>query len=106
MKKSELVKCPTCGRSISQNAAACPGCAEPVIPVRTNTAGINLKDPVHVLGIFVSVLIVIGTILFVIDRINQAKADRRREVKMISVNNGILKAERLMKETDDILNRR
>lgn len=49
-----LITCPACGQSVSSNAAACPGCGEPIRPERTNTGGINMRDPVHVLGVIVA----------------------------------------------------
>ena len=58
--------CPMCGRSVSPNAAACPGCGEPIAPARTNTQGINLRDPVHIAGVALALLILAGTILSVV----------------------------------------
>jgi len=54
-----LINCPACGQQVSQNAAACPACAEPIRPERTNQSGINLRDPVHVLGVLLCVAIIV-----------------------------------------------
>lgn len=67
MKKNKMISCPTCGREVSSNAAACPGCAEPIAPSKTNTAGINLRDPVHVIGLVVCLLVIVGIVVFVHD---------------------------------------
>lgn len=56
MQKSKLIKCPACGRQVSENAAACPSCADPIRPERTNTGGINMRDPLHVVGVVIAVI--------------------------------------------------
>ena len=62
---SSLVKCPACGRQVSDNAAACPGCAEPISLANLNGGRINLRDPVHVAGVVVSAVIILGIALWV-----------------------------------------
>lgn len=57
-----LVKCPACGKSVSPNAPACLGCGEPIkSSVEKASGAINLKDPVHVIG-----LILVGIFILVI----------------------------------------
>jgi len=59
--RANLQFCPTCSTSVSLNANACPKCGH----VFKNPGGINLKDPVHIIGIIVCgiiILIVIGII--------------------------------------------
>lgn len=56
---SRLINCPACGKQVSANAAACPACAEPIKPGRAKTGGINLRDPVHVVGVVLGVVILI-----------------------------------------------
>jgi len=42
-----MTPCPTCQRSVSTEAAACPGCGHQF----KAAGGINLRDPVHALGV-------------------------------------------------------
>lgn len=56
---SRIINCPACGKQVSENAAACPACAEPIRPERSNTGGINLRDPVHIAGIVLCIVILI-----------------------------------------------
>ena len=57
-----LVKCPTCGAEISSEAAACPKCGHPM--KATPAGGINPKDPVHVLGIIIVVIVGLAIIVY------------------------------------------
>lgn len=54
-----LVSCPACGKDVSPRAPACPGCGEPMASsVETAYGGaINVKDPVHILGIAICVVL-------------------------------------------------
>ena len=63
-----LIKCPACQKDISPNAVACPHCGEPVKTTVEKAAGgaINMSDPVHVVGIALMVIMVIGIALYVI----------------------------------------
>jgi uncharacterized paraquat-inducible protein A len=55
-----IVKCPTCDAEVSSEAAACPKCGH-----QFKSAGaINLRDPVHVIGIIVALLFLLGAIYF------------------------------------------
>lgn len=69
---AKLVKCPTCGREVSSNAAHCPGCGEVINDKMAKPAGaINLKDPVHLAGVILSGLVIAGVIFAVIARFRQ-----------------------------------
>lgn len=48
---SALQKCGTCGNPVSANAAACPGCGEPISLASANGGRVNMRDPVHVFGV-------------------------------------------------------
>ena len=65
-----LIQCPTCGKKISSNAANCPGCGEVINAKMTKPAGaINLKDPVHLVGVILAVLVILGVIVATIAKI-------------------------------------
>ena len=50
---ANLVKCPTCQRDVSSEARACPQCGHQF----KAAGGINLKDPIHVIGILLAVVV-------------------------------------------------
>ncbi len=56
-----LVKCPECEADVSSEAAACPKCGRPM--KATPAGGINPRDPVHVLGIIIAVLVGLGIVV-------------------------------------------
>lgn len=85
--QSRLVKCPACGRAVSPNAAACPACAEPIRPERTNHSGINLRDPVHVVGVIIAALVVAATVVFAVSKISSDNQENRNAVDMIKYQN-------------------
>ena len=62
-----LIKCPACQAEISPNAPACPKCGEPIKSSVEKAQGgaINMKDPVHLVGIVLVIIIVIGVIISV-----------------------------------------
>ena len=65
-----LIKCPACEKDVSPNAPACPSCGEPIkSSVEVASGAINLKDPVHFLGIIVVVLMGLMTIVYVLSAI-------------------------------------
>jgi len=66
---SKLIPCPACGRQVSPNAAACPSCAEPIRPERTNQGAINLRDPIHVAGIIACLVFIALVLVFVYDHL-------------------------------------
>jgi uncharacterized paraquat-inducible protein A len=57
-----LIKCPECDSEVSSEAAACPKCGHPL--KAKPAGGINTQDPVHVVGIIVVVIIIIGIVVF------------------------------------------
>jgi predicted amidophosphoribosyltransferase len=68
---SGLRACPACSRQVSRAAPACPGCGEPFQEAARRPHGaINLRDPVHVAGIVVSGVVVLGAVLAVVGAIS------------------------------------
>lgn len=63
-----LLKCPACAKDVSDKAPACPHCGEPLkSSVAAATGGaINMKDPVHFVGMLIVGLIILGIIVGVI----------------------------------------
>jgi predicted amidophosphoribosyltransferase len=54
---SGLRACPACSRQVSRNAPACPGCGEPFQEAARRPHGaINLRDPVHVVGVAIAII--------------------------------------------------
>ena len=52
-----LIECPECGSEVSSEAAACPKCGH---PLRAKpSGGINMKDPVHAIGVILLVIILL-----------------------------------------------
>ena len=45
--------CPTCANQVSLNAVSCPKCGH----IFKQAGGVNLKDPVHVAGLIVCLII-------------------------------------------------
>lgn len=59
-----LIKCPICQADVSSNAPACPKCGEPIkSSVEKANGAINMKDPVHIIGVILVVIIVLGVII-------------------------------------------
>lgn len=56
----KLINCPACGKQVSVDAAACPACGQPIAPAKTSQQGINLKDPVHIIGVIIAGVIIAG----------------------------------------------
>ena len=66
---AELIQCPTCKGEFSSRAFKCPHCGEVINSRMTKPAGaINLKDPVHLAGVILAGLMVLGVILAIIAR--------------------------------------
>ena len=63
-----LIQCPECGVDVSSEAAACPNCGHPL--KARPSGGINPKDPVHVIGIILVVVIAIGIVGLAIQQCN------------------------------------
>lgn len=57
-----MTKCPTCGRAISKQAANCPDCGH---TFSRNNGGVNLGDPVHLVGVILAILAGIGVVMMV-----------------------------------------
>jgi len=62
---TNLIPCPACGKLISPQAAACPQCAQPIAPAKNNTQGINLRDPIHILGVALALLMLLGIAFYI-----------------------------------------
>lgn len=56
-----LRPCPSCSTSISPQAVACPKCGHAF----KTPGGINLKDPVHIIGLALAALFLGATNFFV-----------------------------------------
>ena len=55
-----LITCPICKASVSKNANACIKCGEPISKKMSSSNGaLNLKDPVHLIGIVVCLIFVL-----------------------------------------------
>ena len=59
---ASLTKCPSCRADVSAEAAACPKCGHQF----KYAGGINLKDPVHVIGLLICALIIIGVVWYIL----------------------------------------
>ena len=60
-----LSKCPSCSREVSSKAASCPHCGHQF----KAPGGINLRDPVHLIGIVIIVLFGVGCVLYMLMRV-------------------------------------
>ena len=61
-----LITCPACGKPVSKNAPACPSCGEPIrSSVEKASGALNMKDPVHVIGVLLAILMVLGVVLYI-----------------------------------------
>ena len=45
-----LIKCPECGKEVSDRAGSCPNCAFPLSSMRTD-GEVSIKLPINLLGI-------------------------------------------------------
>ena len=52
-----LTKCPSCGSDVSTEAAACPKCGHPL--AAKPSGGVNMSDPVHVIGVVLAIAILV-----------------------------------------------
>lgn len=59
---TNLRNCPACGRDVSARAPACPHCGEPFRLAAAGAGGINMRDPIHVIGVAIAVIVGIGAI--------------------------------------------
>jgi hypothetical protein len=58
-----LINCPACRREVSTGAAACPQCGHQFAPV---AGGISARDPVHIVGILLVVLMAVGIVFWIV----------------------------------------
>jgi predicted amidophosphoribosyltransferase len=56
-----LIKCPSCQSDVSTEADTCPKCGH-----RFKDAGVNLRDPVHVIGLIACAIIIVTVIYWII----------------------------------------
>ena len=59
---TNLRNCPACGRDVSARAPACPHCGEPFRLAAAGAGGINMRDPIHVIGVVIAAVVGIGAI--------------------------------------------
>ena len=63
-----LIDCPCCGNEVSPNASSCPDCGEPIKGLAAvSGGGINLKDPVHFVGVLIVVLFSLAIVSYVMN---------------------------------------
>ena len=62
-----LIKCPSCRSDVSTEAAACPKCGHPFVYAGgfKHAGGINLKDPVHRMGLLICIIFLVGVIYYI-----------------------------------------
>lgn len=60
-----LIKCAACGNEVSIEAAACLKCGHPI--KATPAGGINMKDPVHIVGVIAVGVILLGILWAIIE---------------------------------------
>lgn len=56
--QASMMSCPSCKATVSKQAAACPKCGHQF----KAPGGINLKDPVHLIGIAIAIMFLLGAI--------------------------------------------
>ena len=56
---TKIIKCPACSCEVSSQAAACPQCGH----LFKSAGAINLRDPVHLVGIALGLLMLAGIVL-------------------------------------------
>jgi uncharacterized paraquat-inducible protein A len=62
INNSTLQRCPDCGREVSRNAATCPQCGH----VFKYAGGVNLKDPVHFIGLLLCIGFIIAVVVYIL----------------------------------------
>ncbi len=63
---TNLCTCPACGRDVSIRAPACPHCGEPFKLAAANPGGINMRDPIHVIGVVIAAVVGIGALMAIV----------------------------------------
>ena len=61
----DLIECPSCAGQVSEKAASCPHCGHP-FKAQSTIVGINLRDPIHLIGLAVAGLMILSTIIYII----------------------------------------
>ena len=56
-----LINCPSCSAEVSTEAASCPKCGHQF----KSAGGINLSDPVHLIGVIICVVMVLAAIAYI-----------------------------------------
>lgn len=59
---NNLIKCPDCGKEVSKKAVSCPSCGHAF----KTQGGINLKDPIHFIGVILVIIMILGVIFFIL----------------------------------------
>ena len=55
-----MMSCPSCQAEVSTEAAACPKCGHQF----KSAGGIDLRDPVHLIGVIVAAVFLVGAIIY------------------------------------------
>src|ERR1039457_3370046 len=65
--ESQLTSCPSCNAEVSTKADFCPKCGHRF----RYAGGVNLKDPVHVIGLIICVIfslaVIVGVVYYIIE---------------------------------------
>jgi hypothetical protein len=66
-----LIPCPECKTEVSSAAAACPKCGHPIAAPTTPppqpqrvVGAIDMRDPVHVVGVVIAVVMLIAIVIW------------------------------------------
>jgi len=57
-----MKNCPTCNTVLADNAVSCPKCAHAF--KGSGGSGFSLKDPVHLVGAIIAIIMVIGIFMY------------------------------------------
>ena len=57
-----MMTCVDCEKEISDKVHTCPGCGHPYVRAAT---GLNMRDPVHILGVAVIVVMVVSVVFMI-----------------------------------------
>jgi uncharacterized paraquat-inducible protein A len=100
---ASLNKCPSCNSDVSVHAAACPKCGHQF----KYAGGINLKDPVHVIGLGICALIIIGVIYYILSIARGESAAKAQEEAQTAASKQMMdethKARKAVEELDEAL---
>jgi predicted amidophosphoribosyltransferase len=62
LNRSSFQSCPTCQNQVSVTATSCPKCGHTF----KQAGGVNLKDPVHIAGLIVCVIIIVLVVIYIL----------------------------------------